>query len=249
MKTSAKQHGIKNNKLEKLRPIFFKTGLFITLCLVFLAFEYTTEVTIDKHQPKEDFTEEGWKPIATFQDEKPKPQPQKQIEQPKTVNPFEFKIVDNNTEIADKPEVVQNDLNPDKFLVGFDDDDEPTENIPSPPLNFAEEMPYFTDCREIKGNMERFNCTGMKIQEILDKELKIPADVKAIGESFTAYVQFIVNENGEVVNVKVLRSPTKSFEKAVYKAVKKFPRFVPGRQSGHKQSVIIQQPIHVKILP
>ncbi len=251
MKTSEKNntHGIKNSKLEKMRPIFFKIGLFVTLSAVFLAFEYTTETIEKKPVITEDLIDEGWKPINTFVEEK-KPEVKKEIiEKPKAVNPFKLTAVENNTEIEENTaQETQNELNPDEFLVGFDDD-EKTETVPLPPLDFAGEMPFFIDCKsEAKTNMERKACTEFRIQAILDKELKIPEDVKAMGNSFTAYLSFVVDPEGNITNIEVLRSPTKSFEKAVKKAVKKFPKFVPGKQAGRKRAVILRQPINVKIL-
>jgi TonB family protein len=251
MKISEKNnsHGIKNSELEKLRPVFFKIGLFVTLCTVFFAFEYTSETFQKKTIVTEDLIDEGWKPVNTFIEEKNTDVKKEIIEKSKTVNPFSIEIVNNNAQTEPNGSFEnKNDLSTDKYLVGLDEP-EKLDNTPLPPLNYAEEMPYFIDCKDIAlNNMERKACTELQIQTILDKELKIPADVKALGNSFTAYLSFIVDTEGNIINVHVLRSPTKSFEKAVLNAVKKFPKFVPGKQAGRKRSIIMNQPIKVKII-
>ncbi len=249
MKTSEKtkkSHGIKNSKLEKKRFLFLNIGLFVTLCLVFFAFKYTAETEIKKPIQTGDLIDDGWRPINTFQEPETKKTEKVEIKKEQPVNPFSIEVVSNNTKIENKIEKTQENLDPDEYLVGLDEP-EKTETDPLPPIDFAQEMPHFKDCKEIKDNIQRKECTELIIHEILDKYLIVPEDVKAMGESFTAYLSFVVREDGRITNVEVLRSPSKSFNKAVLKAVKYFPAFIPGRQDGRKRAVILRQPIKVTI--
>lgn len=45
-------------------------------------------------------------------------------------------------------------------------------------------------------------------------------------------VQFIVNEDGRISDIKVVRSVHKSLDAEVVRVIKLFPRFLPGRQQG-----------------
>ncbi len=73
--------------------------------------------------------------------------------------------------------------------------------------------------------------------------VKYPITKLMKGVSGRVVVTFVVDENGSVVDVKALSSPDRKLAKAVIKAVKKSPRWEPGRNAGKPVAVLQTLPV------
>ena len=105
------------------------------------------------------------------------------------------------------------------------------ENNSQQVFTFVEEMPTFS-------GGER------KLFEYLSSTVKYPEQAKELGEQGTVYVTFIINENGEVKEPRVIRGVTSELDLAALSAIKKMPNWTPGKQRG--QNVSVQFTIPVK---
>lgn len=104
------------------------------------------------------------------------------------------------------------------------------------PFTIVEEMPSF------KGGdaaMIRF----------IQKNVKYPQLEKESGISGTCYVTFIVEKNGKLGEIKILRgvSGGPGLDKEALRVVKKMPKWKPGRQNGKKIRVQYNLPIKYTI--
>lgn len=73
-----------------------------------------------------------------------------------------------------------------------------------------------------------------------------PAEARRDGRSGTVTVEFVVNEAGEVVTLRVTRSSDRVFEEAALRAVAKW-RFEPGRRNGQIVRFRMAVPIHFSL--
>jgi protein TonB len=59
--------------------------------------------------------------------------------------------------------------------------------------------------------------------------------------------QFVVNEDGSVGEVKVVRSLDKDLDREAIRVVKSLPKFTPGRQNGEAVNVWYTLPVPFKL--
>ncbi len=74
--------------------------------------------------------------------------------------------------------------------------------------------------------------------------LQVAADNGVQGK---VYLKFVVEKNGKVGEVVVLRSPDKLLEKEAVRVVKTLPKFEPGMQRGKPVRVWYQVPVTFRL--
>lgn len=97
-------------------------------------------------------------------------------------------------------------------------------------LAFAEEMPEFPGGETA-------------LLRYIKDHLEYPAREREEGISGTAIVSFVVDENGQVINVTAVRSSTRGFKSSSEEVVAQLPKFKPGKQSGKNVKVRMSVPI------
>lgn len=212
-----------NQKLQNKSPLFFSLGLVVALSVVITAFEWRTSEII----PKVDFDDPAVitfsldEVIATKHKVPPRPKP--------TIT---------NEAISEEPESISDIvdlLDPDQFR-------EPTDNfglIDLPKLD-DEDAPVFEDYTVIApsfvGGQDEF-------YEYLRKNLEYPSRAKALGLSGKVYLSFVINENGRVSDVKVLKGLSEEMDNAAIKVLENSPRWNPGSKGGIPTQARMQIPI------
>jgi hypothetical protein len=239
----------KNNKREKLRGIYFQLGLIIAGGLTLLAFEWTFPIHVSElggviiEEIEEDFE---WTPavekekvkikIETFEEVKSKSELFKKVE-----NDFKEKEVDKKAEkILEKT--------PD-FKEGEWKEVEKVKEVA--PMGFAESMPYYKDCKDLKEN-ERKECTQENMYKHFGKNIRVPEIIKMKGKAtYLAFVYFEVNKKGKITNVKILNDEKhkipKELEREAYNAVSSLPQMIPAKHNGKKVKVLYKVPIKFTI--
>lgn len=219
------------NGLEKLRGIFFQIGLIVATSITFLAFEWTTPVYIAE-LPKPDIEVEGdfEIPIITYSPTLVKPE----------VKPIPPKIDQSKFNIIKTDPVDPKNTDPDPFKDPdpvFDPNKwtKPEVVDPDPaPTAAPEVMPEF-----IGGD-------GM-LFEYLSETTKYPELAKTAGIQGKVFVQFIVDKNGKVKNVKILHGINSLLDNEALRVVAAMPDWKPGKQHGKPVPVIYNLPISFKL--
>lgn len=98
----------------------------------------------------------------------------------------------------------------------------------------ADEMPSFP------GEMKA-------LYETIGKNLRYPETAKEKGIEGKVLVKFIIDKEGNVVNPVIVRSVDAALDKAALDAVKKLPKFKPGKIGGKPVNVWYSIPIAFKI--
>lgn len=216
--------------LEKKKGVFLQVGLIAVLGLVYLAFEWTTsekmENTLGQLSGQEIVEEEI---INTFRDETPPPPP------PPPSAPEVLEIVEDDTEIEDDLiiEDTESDENDVVNIVDVQEEEEEEEEI----FNFyvLEDKPTFS-----LGGEEG-------LLKWIAENTKYPEIAKENGITGKVFVGFVIDKDGSVTDVKVLRSVDPYLDKEAVRVVKSMPKWSPGKQRGKPVKVSFQVPINFKL--
>jgi len=216
--------------LNRQRTLFLQIGLVFALAVVFLAFEWKTyeksESTLASSGPVQ-IDEEI---VQITQQEQP-PAPPKAPE------------VTTILEIVDDDVVVEDEINVDiearadqavQSYVPVLTEDEP-EPVAEEIFTFVEEYPEFPG--------------GDKaLREYILNNIKYPEVARTSGITGTVYVQFVVEKDGSISDVKVVRGIGGGCDEEAVRVVKSMPRWKPGKQKGQPVRVYFTLPIEFKLM-
>jgi len=213
--------------LENKKGIFLQVGFIVVLAVLWLAFEWKTpiEAASSLGELSEEAVDQEIIPITRQDEVKPPPPPPPPPKVTEVLN-----IVDDDMEIED---VIFEDVEADEELeIDIVEFEEAEEEVEEAEIFFVvEEMPTFNG----KGP-EAF---VMWVQ----RNMTYPLVAQENGIQGRVYVQFVVETNGAVTNVKVTRSVDPSLDKEAIRAVKNSPKWKPGKQRGRSVRVSYTIPV------
>lgn len=127
------------------------------------------------------------------------------------------------------------------------------EPAPPPPMTeesifqVVEDMPRFPGCEDGKNKMEKKKCAEGKMIDFLSNHIVYPKIAKENGIEGRVILQFVVEKNGSISNVRVLRDPGGGCGKEAERVVKSMPNWVPGKQRGKPVKVRYILPVSFKL--
>jgi len=83
--------------------------------------------------------------------------------------------------------------------------------------------------------------------KFIQENVTYPELSREMGEQGTVYVQFVVNTDGSIQNVRVLKGVSELLDKEAVRVIKKMPNWSPGKQNGEPIRVRYQIPIRFSI--
>ena len=107
-------------------------------------------------------------------------------------------------------------------------------------FTFVETKPQFVDENGIVSDANSFS-------KWVNAKLEYPAQSKAQGVQGRVTIEFTVDTDGSVNNVKVLRGVEKLLDDEAVKIVKSSPKWIPGEQGGKPVKVIYRFPVVFKL--
>ena len=209
--------------LENKKALFFEIGLVIALALVFVSFNYKSyeKRTITLVQRKVNNTPEEMVPI-TEQKVKPPPPPP-----PKTVT--QIKIVNNNVKVNTDVDIdVEANMNTKvaEYVPPEEEDVIPEQHI----FMVVEQMPFFPGGQGA-------------LMKYLAEHIKYPELAKESGIQGRVFINFVVEPDGSIDHVKVLRGIGGGCDEEAVRVVKSMPRWIPGKQRGKPVRVSFNLPV------
>lgn len=218
--------------LEKKRFAFFQIGLILSGSLCLAAFEYSTV------NPKEEILSQNtFCELGTTED----PPTEIEIEKP-TVKFVATKIIDDVTPtpdpIVDPSPIVDPDPIVDPIIVdqiegGGVWTGGTGELMVEPIIEFPDKEPIFPG-----GTAE--------MASYINKSIELPNYIPDYDQG-TVYVSFVVNKDGSIQDVKVLRGLSNELNKAAIAVVKSMPHWTPGESNGKPVRVRFTLPIAIKL--
>jgi len=210
--------------LENKKALFFEIGLILALVIVLVSFEYKSydKITIDLASRIVQDVPEEIIPITEQKVKPPPPPPPKQVTQ--------IKIVEDDVEVED-------DLDID---VEADDQTEVEEYVP--PVEDEEEVDE-AEIFTVVESMPTFPGGMGALMKYLAQNIKYPPLAKESGIQGRVFINFVVEPNGSISNVKVLRGIGGGCDEEAVRVVKSMPKWSPGKQRGKPVRVSYNLPV------
>lgn len=200
--------------LENKRSIFLQIGMIFALCLVLVAFNWKTydkQVVQIYQRIGENITED----MVQITEQKP-PEPPR-MERPRLV--LNINIVDNESPVDDN------------FIIDAEIDplDSVPEYIPMPVINDEENL-VEEEIFKVVESMPEFPGGEAAMYDFLIKNMSYPEPAKAVGISGTVFLTFVVEKDGSITDVQLLRGIGGGCDEEAMRVVKAMPTWTPGKQ-------------------
>ena len=215
----------KKANMDRFQAIFLNIGLLVSISIAITAFEWKTLEDIVVVDLGTGYIEEFIDPKIT---EIPPPEPPK----PKKMVREFIETEEPEVEIPDDLLFDQDDLiDIDDYL---DLTEPPVEVADNGPIVFAEKMP------EPIGGFKAF-------YDYVSKNLMYPRRAKSMGVEGKVFVQFIVDKDGQIIDVKVIKGIGAGCDEEAERVISEAPKWNPGKQRGVPVKVIKVLPITFKL--
>ncbi len=212
--------------LENKKGLFFEIGLTLALAAVLVAFEWASPEHTNTLADLGDggfSIEEVQIPVTRT----------KEIMKVKPPEAIEIKIIPNDPEIPDDPIDWNSDAGEETEIPLYTYEEEV--EVGGDPVYFADQMPTYRG-----GDLNQFRA---HMQEIVDyPQTAIDLDLQG-----KVFVQFVINQQGELVDIEIVKGIDPILDNAVIAALRKSEKWEPGEQSGRKVKVAMNMPIVFKL--
>lgn len=217
--------------LEGKKTTWLLIGFVLILAVMFVAFEWTErdkQVTTDSGVEMPIFEEEMI-PITELEEPKQAPPPP---EAPKVEEVLQ--IAENDADVQEttiQSSEENNQAVEIKYVAPVVEEEEPEE---AEIFMVVEEMPEFP------GGMA-------ECLKFLGKNIKYPTIAQENGVQGRVIVQFVVNQDGSIVDPVVVRSVDPYLDKEALRVIKTMPKWKPGKQRGKAVRVKYTVPVTFKL--
>ena len=216
--------------LETKKLMFIQIGLIISLLIAWAAFEYKT---YDKEKVNEEANvrkeEQDQEMIEITKQEEPEPQPVEEVKQ----QAIQLEVVEDDVKVEDV------EINADV------DQDVPIEEIVQ--VEVQEEEVVEQEIFQIVEEMPAFPGGEAKLMEYVGKNIKYPQIARETGIQGRVFIGFVVEPDGSVSNVKLLRGIGGGCDEEAMRVVKSMPKWKPGKQRGKAVRVSYTLPVVFKL--
>ena len=216
--------------LDNKKLTFTLIGLVVALFIVWRVFEYRSydKQTVDAFQRQVEVIEEEM--VEITKQEQPKPP----VQAPKP-QVTKIQVVENDAEVEDielNAEVDQDEIIEEYVYEAPEIDEE----------DIQEEEIFLS----VEENPE-FPGGPAKLLEYVQKNLKYPMMARESDIQGRVFVNFVVEKDGSISNVKVLRGIGGGCDEEAVRVVQSLPKFKPGKQRGNPVRVSYTLPIVFKL--
>lgn len=219
----------KNPKADLTRTtgLFFNIGLVVSLLIVIFAFEkrvYDDGSEVNLNAQVEDFEDL----MDIPQTQQPPPPPPKKI-QPEIIE------VPDEEEIEDEIEIdLDVEMTEETVIETVVFEDAPEEEEVDEIFTIVEDQPT------PDGGMAAF-------YQYVQKNLKYPAQARRMGIEGKVFVQFVVDKDGSLTEVKAVKGIGAGCDEEAENVIKSAPKWKPGKQRGRAVKVRMILPITFKL--
>ena len=156
-------------------------------------------------------------------EKKPKTRQEVKPPPPPPPPPEIIEIVEDEVEIEKELEIEETETDEDEIIEIEEDDEE-----------------FFM----VVENMPEFPGGDLGLMKFIQKNVRYPAIAKEYNITGKVYVSFIVDKQGNVTNVKIVRGVDKNLDAEALRVVSSLPKYKPGKQRGKPVRVMFTIPIN-----
>lgn len=214
--------------LRKKSGLFLNIGLIISLSLILFAFEYNSYndgSLLELTTVNDDFEEMADIPPT----EQPPPPPPK-LQQPEIIEVPDEEEIDEEIEVD-----LDIDITDETEINALIESDEPMDEFDENAIfHFVEHQPSFD------GGYAAF-------YKYINQKLRYPSQARRMGIEGKVFLNFIIDKEGNITNVKVTRGIGAGCDEAAIKVLQNAPKWNPGKQRGIAVKVSMSLPITFKL--
>lgn len=215
--------------LEDKKFIYLLIGFVLALSLVYIALEWTDkEITVYEDVDTDFVFEEELDIIQTAETPPPPPPPP-----PAPVVVEVLNVVEDDQEVEEVEIVSEDDV-----------EEEIVIDVPvAAPIEEEEEEVVF----QVVEKMPEFPGGQQALFEYLSKNIRYPVIAQENGLQGRVICQFVVNQDGSIVDIVVVRSVDPSLDKEAERVIKSMPKWKPGEQRGKAVRVKYTLPVNFRL--
>ncbi len=214
--------------LENDKLVYVLMGLVFVLSLVYVALEWTEREVTKYEVTDTEFLFEEEVEIQQTSQETPPPPPPPAVQEVEVLN-----VVEDNVE-TESIEVTSEETEQEVVIAA------PVEA----PVEEEEEEVVFV----VVESMPEFPGGQQALFKYLSENVKYPVIAQENGIQGRVICQFVVNKDGSIVDVEVVRSGgDPSLDKEAVRVIKSMPKWKPGKQRGKAVRVKYTVPVNFKL--
>lgn len=217
--------------LENKKTMAILIGLVLALGIMFIAFEWSkNEIKVYDDAIQGEFVEDEEMIEVTFRDETPPP----------PAPPIQETVLSDIIDIRENKEDIQTkDFN--------SEDDKNKKVVIQAPIAAPVEDPEESRIHVVVERMPEFPGGEAAMNQFINRTIRYPVIAQENGIQGRVVVQFVVNTDGKIVDVEVVRGVEESLDQEAVRVVKAMPPWNPGRQGGKNVRVKYTLPIRFRI--
>ena len=205
-------------------------GFVAVLSLLYIGFEWTKhEVTVYEDTTTEVIEEEEIEIIQTAEVLPPPPPP-------------------DVPEVIEILNVVEDDVETAEIEIDTEDEDDKAVVIQAPVSTSGTAVEEDTEVVfVVVESMPAFPGGDAALFKYLNDNIKYPVIAQESGIQGRVICQFVVNRDGSIVDIEVVRSVDKSLDAEAIRVIKNMPRWTPGKQRGKTVRVKYTLPVNFRL--
>lgn len=216
--------------LEDKKIIYVLMGFVFVLSVCYVAFEWTEKEVTKYEVADTDFLfEEEVEIQQTSQQETPPPPPPPAVQEVEVLN------------------VVEDDVETESIEINTEDEKD-VEVVIAPPVEAPVEEEEEEVVFVVVETMPEFPGGQQALFKYLSENVKYPVIAQENGIQGRVICQFVVNKDGAIVDVEVVRSGgDPSLDKEAVRVIKSMPKWHPGKQRGKAVRVKYTVPVNFRL--
>ena len=216
---------------ENKKLTYLLLGFVFVLSVCFVALEWTEkEVTVYEVINDELLFDEELDEIENTTQETTPPPPPPEVQVPEEII------------------VVEDDEQADEIVISNEDTNEEIEIAPPVEQKVEIEEEVDETVFVVVENMPEFPGGQAELMKFLSQNVKYPALAQENGIQGRVVCQFVVERDGSIANVEVVRSSQdSSLDKEAVRVIKSMPKWTPGKQRGKPVRVKYTVPVNFKL--
>ena len=214
--------------LEDKKIVYVLMGFIFVLSLCYIALEWTEKEVTKYEVVDEDFLIEEEVEIQQTTQETPPPPPPPVVQEVEVLN------------------VVEDDVETESIEISTEDNKE--EVVIAAPVEAPEEEEEEEVVFVVVESMPEFPGGQQALFKYLGDNVKYPVIAQENGIQGHVICQFVVNKDGSIVDIEVVRSGgDPSLDKEAIRVIKSMPKWKPGKQRGKPVRVKFTLPVNFKL--
>ncbi len=215
--------------LEDKKLIYTLMGALLVLSICFVAFEWTEKEVTKYDVVDQDFLIEEEIDIQQTTQETPPPPPPPAVQEVEILNVVDDDVKTESVEIKTE-------------------DDKDVEVVIAPPV----EAPVVEEVEEeifvVVESMPEFPGGAQEMMKFIAENIKYPVIAQENGIQGRVICQFVIEKNGSVTDIQVVRSSgDASLDKEAERVIKTMPKWKPGKQRGKPVRVKYTIPVAFRL--